>query len=367
MHRIMKITHKPPTLSKKTNEEIFIKKNELKDLSSTFGTLMWRMNNFTLSNTSRTITNLNTTTMRSTTASQNTETLTVYVAILLTNIFGAAANIILLLAMVRFPELRKSSGSALIMHCIIIDLYTTVVAVPSMIITSRIKAVYNLPESACKDQSLYLYIAYSATMYASCVVALHRLVATILPRHFSFLTKKSAIITMILLPWVVAFSINIFPALQIGVKIIKSPSGGCEVVAIKASSLLWSTVFGYYLPTGLIGISYVIVLGKTSYDVYHRRGSRSLRRRLEISRMLFVSFLWHCITIYPAAILVSVFLKEIIKHLQLQLAIKWLGSSFSAVNPVGVIFWYTFLPVFKKRIYVFMLYVFIICMKWFRL
>ena len=97
-------------------------------------------------------------------------------------------------------------------------------------------------------------------------------------------------------------------------------------------------MFGYYLPTGLIGISYVTVLGKTSFDVYHRRGSRSLRRRLEISRMWFLSFLWHCITIYPAAILVTVFLKELIKNFELQLRIKWLGSSFSAVNPVSVIF-----------------------------
>ena len=42
----------------------------------------------------------------------------------------------------------------IIMHCIIIDLYTTVVAAPFIIITIQIGAVHNLPESACKYQSL---------------------------------------------------------------------------------------------------------------------------------------------------------------------------------------------------------------------
>ena len=260
----------------------------------------------------------------------------VFIGIMVTNFFGSAANIILLLAMIRCPPLRKSSSSALIMHCIIIDLCTTLLAMPSMMITSQIGAVYNLPETACKFQSLYVYIVFPLNMYASCILAIHRLIATIFPRKFDYFTKKPAIIFMIIFPWIVAFIIDVFPAFQIGSKVVKnlSGSGGCIVITTKRFSLIVSTIFGYYVPTILIGVSYVIVLCKTKYAVHRRRTSRSLRRRLEISRMLFVSFLWHCITIYPAMVFVTLFLKQFTEYQSLQLAIKWLGSSFSAVNPV---------------------------------
>ena len=238
--------------------------------------------------------------------------------------------------MLRYPPLRKSSSSPLIMHCIIIDLYITLVAAPAVIIPFYLGPTYPLPESVCKYQSLYMYNAYAAGMVASCVVALHRLIATMLPNYFKLFTKRFAIFFMVILPWIVATLINIFPAIGVGTKIVRSPtSGGCVVVTLTGSSMLVASIFGYYLPTVLMGVAYVIVLGKTSYEVYYRKKvSRSLRRRLEISRMLFVSFLWHCLTVYPSVIIMTFYLKELIANYQLQLTIKWLGNSFSAVNPV---------------------------------
>ena len=293
------------------------------------------MNRSVMDNFTHRITLQNTTMNSSLIASQNAQFLAVFIVVILTNFCGACLNILLLLAMIRSPQLRKSSSSALIMHCIIIDLYSTIVGIPASAITSQIGRDHRLPESACRYQTLYIYMPVSANMYAACVVALHRLIATILPRHFTLLTRKSAMIVMIVFPWIVAFTINIFPVLQIGIKMLPSPDGkSCSIVLINKSAVFLSTLFGYYIPTVLIGVSYVVVLGRTGYDAYRKRTSRSLRRRLEISRMLFVSFLWHCITVYPPAILLTVYLKEFAANYHLQLAIKWLSCSFSAVNPV---------------------------------
>ena len=68
------------------------------------------------------------------TASQQAQTLALFIAIIVTNVLGAIGNILLLLTMLRYPPLRKSSSSPLIMHCIIIDLYITLVAAPAVII-----------------------------------------------------------------------------------------------------------------------------------------------------------------------------------------------------------------------------------------
>ena len=309
---------------------------EFEEQSLLFQIKKLTMNHSLLSNGSYAIVHQNATQNISNTGSQQAQTLAVFVAIIVTNALGSVANFLLLLAMIRCPPLRKSSNSPLIMHCIAIDLYTTLVAAPSVIIPFYLGPTYPLPESVCRYQALYMYTAFCAGMVASCVVALHRLMATILPRHFHILTKQLAIVFVILLPWIVTIVIYIFPTLQIGTKIVRSPtSGGCVVIALKSSSLLVSTIFGYYLPTALMGVSYVIVLGKTSFEVYRKKTSQSLRRRLEISRMLFVSFLWHCLTVYPSVIIMTFFLKELIANYQLQLAVKWLGNSFSAVNPVS--------------------------------
>jgi hypothetical protein len=262
------------------------------------------------------------------------------ITVLLTNTLGTLVNILLLLALVIHRPLRRSSSCALIAHCVVIDLYTTAVTVPTATIPVYLSATYNLPKHFCKYQSLFIFMAYGAGMYASSILAIHRLVATIFPRYFKVLTRKPIIACMIVLPWIVTMTLNVFPAVESGLKLSRAnSSGGCSYISTRKNEngpIFLYTIFGTYFPTAVMGISYLIVLLKTSIDLRAKRVSQALRRRLEISRMLFLSFLWHCIAIYPIIILITFFPKELAANVPLLLVSRWMSNSFSAINPVCV-------------------------------
>ncbi|OQV17506.1 hypothetical protein BV898_08439 [Hypsibius exemplaris] len=261
-------------------------------------------------------------------------------AVLATNVFGTVANAILLLVLTAHRPLRQSASCALIVHCIIIDLYSTAVVVPVLTVPVYLGPAFPLPRDFCRFQPLIIYSSYAASMYASCVLALHRLLATLIPHRFHVLTGRRPLTAMIIFPWVVALAINIFPTVETGIRTVRSPlSGGCTFTAVEGWSnqqvfLLLSTL-GYYLPTGLMGVSYTVILVKSCRDLRRRkRKSRALLRRIDISRTLCLSFFWHCFTIYPGIIALAFFAQEYAGSFTGQLWIKWLGSSFSAINPI---------------------------------
>ena len=117
--------------------------------------------------------------------------------------------------------------------------------------------------------------------------------------------------------------------------------GGCTFapgspVAVP-SPFLFYTVFSYYVPTVTMGFAYAIVLTRT-YRELRRRGksaSSALKRRFEITRTLFFSFMWLCIAVYPINIVASLAPREFGTNLSLQLALRWLSTSFGCMNPVG--------------------------------
>ncbi|OQV23088.1 hypothetical protein BV898_03133 [Hypsibius exemplaris] len=261
------------------------------------------------------------------------------IGVLLTNAAGAIANVILLLAMAVYGPLRKSMSSVLLIQCIAIDLYATTIAVPLTVIPVYLGPKLQLSSTFCKFTPLFIYLAYSCGMYAEAVVAVHRLIATLIPQRFHFFKKKSSIICLLVIPWLIAVTHAMFPTLGLGSKFVPGSRGCIPIQTGNSALVLASLVVGYYLPTVIIGVCYIIVLGKTGFDLRARNGSHSLRRRFEISRTLFLSFLWHCLTIYPPIIAKSTFKTQFTTDLGFQLAIMWLGNSFCAINPV--FFWAT--------------------------
>ncbi|OWA54327.1 hypothetical protein BV898_18735 [Hypsibius exemplaris] len=256
------------------------------------------------------------------------------------NFAGALANILLLLVMTVYKPLRQSSSCALLVHCIVIDLYQTVVAVPAQIIPVYMGPTHSLPTFYCRTLPLLVFSTSWASMHASCALAMHRLVATVLPHRYAAFTKRSSLALMILVPWVLSLCIAMFPTVEYGMKVVVSPvNGGCTTVAVGTQTVFTMyTVIGTYLPTVVIGLCYMGILLKSLMEMHDSSRSTSqataLRRRSEISLTLFVSFLWHCITLYPMMIAVTFYPGVYSRNVQLQLALKGMINVFSAVNPV---------------------------------
>ncbi|OQV23016.1 hypothetical protein BV898_03065 [Hypsibius exemplaris] len=260
-------------------------------------------------------------------------------AVLITTAFGTFANVLLLVTLCVYKPLRQSSSCPLIIHCIAINLYMTAVTVPGSTIPSFLGPNFDLPHNFCRYQVLFSS-AYPLIAFSECLLALHRLSAVILPDVFRSISTRKATTVLIVLPWLMTTILNAFPVAEVGFKFIRSKvTGGCAFISTEGSTfhMLLLSIFASHAPTAVMGLSYLVVLVKTSRDLKRRRSSRNLRRRMEISRTLFVSFLWQCMTIYPILFLLAFFGKQFSTNIPLQLGIRWLTHSYSAINPV--FFW----------------------------
>ena len=262
-------------------------------------------------------------------------------AIFLTNLFGACANILLLLVMGLYQPLRRSSSCSLIVHCIAIDLYITAVGVPISIVPTLLGPSIKLPDNYCIYKLIFVYAIYCVSMYASCFLALHRLMAAISPKLFSVFARKFVLISLILLPWIAATVINIIPAIDVGVETFPMndawASGNCIYGTKEGSNraaLISYSVFAYIMPTAVMTVSYVVVLAKTKRDLCRKRTSRLLQRRLEISRTLCLSCVWHSLCMYPGTVTNGLNAEDYAADVSLQLLTRFLANSFSAINPV---------------------------------
>ena len=146
-----------------------------------------------------------------------------------------------------------------------------------------------------------------------------------------------AVALALLFPWLTAFLLNIFPVLEVGVKFIAFGAAGCVPIPTTAGSgtvPLVLSVVGYYVPAVTMGLGYGVVLVKTWQDVRRRPVSRIRQRRLDISRTLFLQFLWQCATVVPATVVSSAFTRELGASLPMQLSLRTWGVLRNVFNPV---------------------------------
>ena len=129
---------------------------------------------------------------------------------LLINLLSAIANIVLLLAMATHRPLRHSSSCFLIVHCLIIDPYATTIPVYGTVIPMYLRPHHPQPTWYCQYYPLFAGTTFTVEIYTTCVVAFHRLVAALFPRHFRVIATKGAIVFMLVFPWTILEKSNIW-------------------------------------------------------------------------------------------------------------------------------------------------------------
>ena len=155
-------------------------------------------------------------------------------------------------------------------------------------------------------------------------------------------TTKWALATMIVFPWLWNLIMNIFPIFEIGTKVAPAPqSGGCTFLSAGHSTSIFNT-FALYLPSVLMGLFYVMIMVQT-FSVLHCKTASSVnkkdavttKRRLEITQMLFVSFIWFCVSMYPLTFTLTFYPRQFSDNLTLHLVMRYLVASYSSLNPVN--------------------------------
>ncbi|OQV25461.1 hypothetical protein BV898_00402 [Hypsibius exemplaris] len=260
---------------------------------------------------------------------------------LLTCLFGAIANVILLVVTIFYKKIRNSASSALIVHCTALDLYMSTVVAPVNSILAYLGPKQYLPYMFCRFFALGFYSFYYLHVWAGCCLAFQRFMATWFPIEFHRFTTRRSLAVMIALPWVLTMMMVLFPSLEIGTKTAASNySGGCTLVDAGHGTSVFYT-FTLYLPSAMIGVFYIMILGRTLMVLRGKvllpansKIAFALKRRLEISKTLFVSFLWFCVSMYPLTLAVTYFPRLFGTDLALHLITRYLVVSYSCLNPL---------------------------------
>ena len=163
---------------------------------------------------------------------------------------------------------------------------------------------------------------------------MHRLIATVFPGPFQTFASWKMTAGLIILPWVMAMTSATLTVLGIGSRSFQSTvTGGCSLVPNAPRGLLpASTVILAHVPMALMAASYIVILVKTCQSMRQSPGNRTLRRRLEISRTLFLTFVLQAATIYPPVVVMQWLPGELFTQVKVHLAIIWWVDSFAVIN-----------------------------------
>ena len=181
--------------------------------------------------------------------------------------------------------------------------------------------------------------------WAAFLLAVNRFAATVFPHQYRQMVTKKALIFMLLLPWTIGLGINVPLWFDVGVRfVVGRPYPLCTTRTTGgAYPAVWSTV-GNYLPTGLMGIAYGILLmrfltggrnrvggtaGPVEPDPAIRPrqrpkpvglGGRAAReRQLGLTKMLLLSSVWYMICFIPGPVILTGFSNLVARYYTLTL------------------------------------------------
>ena len=150
---------------------------------------------------------------------------------------------------------------------------------------------------------------------------------------------------MFFLPWIVSYFLNSLPASSsLGLTMRRIPfSGTCLIMSEtgQVDRLMVFTVPAVFVPAVIKGFCYAIVLTKSVSQLREQelrasnlRRIAANRRRLDVSRALFLCYLWHCIALFPTVLFTNFLPNVYINHVAVQCLVRWLTATNGAMNPV---------------------------------
>jgi hypothetical protein len=136
--------------------------------------------------------------------------------------------------------------------------------------------------------------------------------------------------------------LNVLPITKITVQYELSKGWrSCLLGAAGSTTRNVLLALGLYLPCIVIGLCYTIVLVKARISVRRRVGhigrQTALRKRHEASKLLFLCFIWYCISNFSVPTANSFFSIAFTTSPLTQLGLKGLQYASSAVNPVSTL------------------------------
>ncbi|OQV22549.1 hypothetical protein BV898_03375 [Hypsibius exemplaris] len=276
--------------------------------------------------------------------------ITIWTAFELTVIFaGALLNAVTLAVTVTHPPLRRASSCALLCHCISIDLFMTLCTQPGSVLISYIGPDATTPWHFCQIWGGVAFGAYYLNIWAHCLLAVNRFIAFVFPHHYKYAVTKPVLIGSARVPWLMAGILEIFPVAGINMTYEPGTSwpSGCHSAELSVKTSRVLNIMGIYLPCVIIGVCYSVIIVKAKIAATRRNhvvqpaevevlhhGGLVLMKRYQMSKILFLCFLWFCVANFPQPIAGGYLPVRISGDPLFGLSMKGLQSVSCAINPI---------------------------------
>ena len=243
------------------------------------------------------------------------EELSAWIAITLTiSAIGSVANITVLIA--TWP--KRSAKSALnlqIFHFVFLNLIICLITVPASV-SLVVAKLYGYPvwPHSCN----YLYLPYmvfpTLVNWCDAGLAVNRVIALYFPLKYRAWNSKRVSIIMMAGYWIICLAFVVPAAFGVdGAKIQANPLGLCVMVPKGLYGKCFSAIL-LYIPYLITGVGVVLIVVKSVSLVRERRRvfqqaennrrSRAIDRRLNLARMLLLTFLWTTVCMVPGVVIV---------------------------------------------------------------
>ncbi|OWA53948.1 hypothetical protein BV898_18372 [Hypsibius exemplaris] len=247
--------------------------------------------------------------------------LTALVAITLTISLIGVLNNFLTLRVTWSAKLGKAGVSLLIFHFVFTNLLMCLVTLPaaSFIVLAK-RDGWFIAGNTCRFYTTLYSINVSVVNWSDAGLALNRFVALYLPHRYKAWTSAAVNAAIITCCWLISIGITLpFTVSAGGLGTVMSPLGQCQITAIgRLGTFLLAMVT--YVPYAVSGAGSLLILWKCfgfsrlrARDVAPDRSGnpaaeyRRTRRRLNMAKMLVLTFLWSCICASPAYIITAMF------------------------------------------------------------
>jgi 7 transmembrane receptor (rhodopsin family) len=264
--------------------------------------------------------------------------------VLIGNLFGGVASILIAVTTLTYKPLRSCSSSALMAHCAILDAIRSLVIYPVLSLFAFFAPYHKFPVSACRYIAAPAYAFVYANYWAYCSLAINRFFAAVFPHHYRYLTTTSAKVIVNILPWFLSGILLTFPFFEIGANFtFTEPWNACIVGPLHNYVSGAILALGTYFPCAVCGLCYVTLLIRariTRRRVVSPTGLQGslakVQRRYDMSRILFFCFLWTFSSLLLLMLAISWF-PALIGNYVVQTWLRLPQFLSSAFNPVSTL------------------------------
>ena len=195
------------------------------------------------------------------------------------------------------------------------------------------------PPIHCPSVLFLLLVSVHAEAWASLLLAVNRLIASVLPHYYGKLTTNKAVVMMLALPWCIGLGGNLPLWFGVGAQFtVDRPYPTCTVRTTGGAYATVWVALGAYIPISLMGLAYGTLLlqlmfgrhramascsntsqpgmGQSSEPSLSRGARTNARaltvhasrvRQIALTKMLLCLFVWYTVCSVPTPVVISTF------------------------------------------------------------